>query len=81
MSITPTFLQVLLWNLHIMFVCIWSCAYAIFMSICLAVCLWTQFCPELPLLNHFPFCDQNLLYDDALVGGMIMLSDSSSNPV
>ena len=32
--ITPTFLQVLLWNLHIMFVCLWSFAYAISMSIC-----------------------------------------------
>ena len=32
------------------------------------VCPWTQFCLELPLLNHFPFCDQNLLYDNALVG-------------
>ena len=36
-SITPTFLQVLLWNLHIMFVCIWSCEYAIFMSVCLSI--------------------------------------------
>ena len=38
----------------------------------LSVCSWTQFCPELPLLNHSPFCDQNL------VGGMITFSDNSS---
>ena len=38
---------------------------------------WTQFCPELPLLNHSPFCDQNLPYDNALLGGMITYSDSS----
>ena len=43
------------------------------------VCPWTQFCPELPLLNHSPFCDQNLLYHNALVGGMITFSDSSSS--
>ena len=46
-NITRTFLQVLLWNLHIMFVCIWSCAYGIFMSVCPSVCLWTQFYLEL----------------------------------
>ena len=39
---------------------------------------WTQFCPELLLLNHSPFCDQNLLYDNAQVGDMITFSDSSS---
>ena len=44
----------------------------------MSVCPWTQFCPELPLLNHSPFCDQNLLYENALVGGMITFSDSSS---
>ena len=37
LSRAPAFLQVLLWNLHIMFVCIWSFAYAIFMSICPSV--------------------------------------------
>ena len=45
----------------------------------LSVRWWTQFCPELPLLNHSPFCDQNLLYDNVLVGGMITFSDSSSS--
>ena len=59
---------------YTMFVCKWSCVYAIFMS----VCPWTQFCLELPLLNHSPICDQNLLYDSALVGSMISFSDSSS---
>ena len=47
-------------------------------SVCPSVCPLTQYSPELPLLNHSPFCDQNLLYDNALVGGMIMFSDSSS---
>ena len=74
---TPTFLQVLLWNLHIIFVCIWNYAYAIFMSVCPSVCPWTQFCAELPLLNHSPFCDQNLCYDNALVGDVITFGDSS----
>ena len=46
--------------------------------VCPSVCPWTQFCPELPLLNHSPFCDQNLLYDNGLVGGMITFSDGSS---
>ena len=32
-----------------------------------SVCPWTHFCPELALLNHSPFCDQNLLYENALV--------------
>ena len=36
-SFSPTVLHVLLWKLHIMFVCIWSCAYAIFMSVHLSV--------------------------------------------
>ena len=45
---------------------------------CPSVCPWTQFCPELPLLDHSQFCDQNLLYDHALVWGMITFSDSSS---
>ena len=36
-----------------------------------------------PLLNHSPFCEQNLLYDNAQGGGgglfvMIMFSDGSS---
>ena len=53
----------------IMILCsMWSCAYAIFMSVCASVCPWIQFCAELPLLNHSPLCDQNLLYDNALVG-------------
>ena len=46
-----------------------------------SVCPWTQFCPELPLLNHSPFFDQNLLFDNALGGGgccMVTFSDSSS---
>ena len=37
-----------------------------------------NFFQELPLLNHPPFCDQNLLYDNVMVGGMITFSDSSS---
>ena len=43
--------------------------YTMFVCICLSVRPWTQFGPELPLLNHSPFCDQNLLYDNVLVGG------------
>ena len=37
---------------------------------CPSVCPWIQLCLELPLLNHSPFCDQNLLYDNVLVGGV-----------
>ena len=48
------------------------------LSVHLSVCPWTEFCLELPLLHHSLFCDQNLLFDNALVGGMIMFSDSSS---
>ena len=44
----------------------------------LSVYLWTQFCLELPLLNYSPFCDQNLLNDNALLGVMITFIDSSS---
>ena len=51
-----------------------------------SACPWTQFYPELPLLNHSPFCDQNLLHYNALakvcvcVGGGVMITfcDSSS---
>ena len=46
--------------------------------VCPSVCPWTQFCLELPLLGHCPFCDQNLLYDNTLMGIMITFSDSSS---
>ena len=47
------FLQVLLWNLHIMFVCIWSCPTMKWRGVywnrhgCPSVCVWTLFCLEL----------------------------------
>ena len=114
----PTVLHVLLWNLYIMFVYIWSCAYAIFMTILslvvelsslelenfywiivdqgnnptvlhvlnsklhtMLLVVYSSACAN--ILSVFstltkPFCDQNLLYDNALVGGMITFSDSSS---
>ena len=37
------------------------CNFHVCLSVCLSICLRTQFCPELPLLNHSPFCDQNLV--------------------
>ena len=54
----------------------WGILESPWLSVCPSV--QTQFCRELPLLNHSPFCDQNLLYDNALVAGMITFSDSSS---
>ena len=76
---THTFLQVLLWNLNIMFVCIWSCAYAIVMSVCLAVRLsmdtflsrafLLQFCSEIlhNVCVHMKLCMCNF-HDHTIIG-------------
>ena len=42
-SFSPTVLHVLLWNLYIMFVYIWSCACAVFMPILSYHWLWNYF--------------------------------------
>ena len=61
-------------EIYTQYLCVYE---VVHMQIFMSVCWWTQFCPELPLLNHSPFCDQNLLFDNALVRGMITFSDSS----